>query len=162
MKIYIRKEGRKELWSMFVYCYFCMQCTLQKILTFKMYTQQLYNGLVINNGQGRLQNRKIAGPKLCARPPQDRVKLFTHPLLKSGNVLHPPSIWLKRQATHKNYSKSFCSPPSAWLKLVLPPFLTYYSYQSKVNIDLSADFFLCISGFDRPTELAPKPAYPAF
>ena len=44
-------------------------------------------GLVINNGEGGggLQNEKIAGAKLFAPPLQDRVKLFTPPLLKSGN-----------------------------------------------------------------------------
>ena len=42
-------------------------------------------GLVINYGEGGLQNGKIAGPKLFAPPPQDKVKLFTPPLLKSGN-----------------------------------------------------------------------------
>ena len=52
-------------------------------------------------GRGGLQNGKITGPKLFAPPPpQDRVKLFApHPLLKSGNFLCPPTIWLKYQAT---------------------------------------------------------------
>ena len=38
-------------------------------------------GLVINYGEGGggLQNGKIAGPKLFAPPPQDRVKLFASP-----------------------------------------------------------------------------------
>ena len=31
-------------------------------------------------GRGGLQNGKIAGPKLFAPPPQDRVKLFAPPL----------------------------------------------------------------------------------
>ena len=39
-------------------------------------------------GRGGLQNGTIAGPKLFAPPPpQDRVKHFAPPLLKSGNVL---------------------------------------------------------------------------
>ena len=50
-------------------------------------------------GRGGLQNGKIAGPKLFAPPPQDRVKLFAPPLLKCGTVLCPPTIWLKHQAT---------------------------------------------------------------
>ena len=41
-------------------------------------------------GRGGLQNGKIAGPKLFAPPPQDRVKLFVPPLLKSGNFTRPP------------------------------------------------------------------------
>ena len=47
--------------------------------------QYLGKGLVINYGEGGLQNGKIAGPKLFAPPPQDRVKPFVPPLLKSGN-----------------------------------------------------------------------------
>ena len=41
-------------------------------------------------GRGGLQNGKIAGPKLFAPPPQDRVKLFAPPLLKSGKFTRPP------------------------------------------------------------------------
>ena len=43
----------------------------------------LYKGLVINYGEGGgggLQNGKIAGLKLFAPHPQDRVKLFVPPL----------------------------------------------------------------------------------
>ena len=41
-------------------------------------------------GRGGLQNGKIASPKLFAPPPpQDRVKLFAPPLLKSGNFSCP-------------------------------------------------------------------------
>ena len=39
---------------------------------------ETFKGLVINYGEGGLQNGKIAGPKLFA--PQDRVKLFVPPL----------------------------------------------------------------------------------
>ena len=46
-------------------------------------------GLVINYGEGGLQNGKIASLKLFA-PIQDRVKPFTHTLLKSANCLRPP------------------------------------------------------------------------
>ena len=56
--------------------------------------------LITGRGGGGLQNGKIAGPKLFAPPPpQDRVKLFAPPLLKSGNFLCPPTIWLKLQPT---------------------------------------------------------------
>ena len=41
-------------------------------------------------GRGGLQNGKIAGLKLFAPPPQDRVKLFAPPLLKSGKFTRPP------------------------------------------------------------------------
>ena len=41
-------------------------------------------------GRGGLQNGKIAGPKLFAPPPQDRVKLFAPPLLKSVKFTRPP------------------------------------------------------------------------
>ena len=62
-------------------------------------TYQYDKGLVIKYGEGGLQNGKIAGPKLFAPPPQDRVKLFAPPLLKSGNFMRPPpTIWLKLQA----------------------------------------------------------------
>ena len=40
---------------------------------------------LITGRGGGLQNGKIAGLKLFAPPPQDRVKLFMPPLLKSGN-----------------------------------------------------------------------------
>ena len=52
-----------------------------------------HKGLVINYGEGGLQNGKIAGLKVFA-------KLFTPPPpLKSGNFFCLPSIWLKLQAT---------------------------------------------------------------
>ena len=61
-----------------------------------------------------------------APPPQDRVKLFappppTLPLLKSGNLLCPTSIWLKLQAI----SKTCCAHPPFSMGKTLsapPPF----------------------------------------
>ena len=51
-------------------------------------------------GRGGLQNGKIAGPKLFAPPPQDRVKLFAPPPFKEWKLNAPPhTIWLKLQAT---------------------------------------------------------------
>ena len=48
-------------------------------------------GLVINYGEGGLQNGKIAGPKLFAPPPpQDRVKLFAPPPFKEWKLNAPP------------------------------------------------------------------------
>ena len=37
--------------------------------------------------------------KLVVPPPSRQGKTFCVPLLKSGNILRPPSIWLKLQAT---------------------------------------------------------------
>ena len=41
-------------------------------------------------GRGGLQNGKIAGPKLFAPPPQDRVKLFAPPPFKEWKLFVPP------------------------------------------------------------------------
>ena len=74
-------------------------------------------------GRGGLQNGKIAGPKLFAPPPQDRVKLFAPPLLKSGNFSRPPYNMAKTSSyCVKTTLKLFVPPPSAWLKLFPPPF----------------------------------------
>ena len=49
-------------------------------------------------GATKWENR--GSETFCAPPPQDRVKLFATPLLKSGNFFAPPhTIWLKLQAT---------------------------------------------------------------
>ena len=73
-------------------------------------------------GRGGLQNGKIAGPKLFAPPPQDRVKLFAPPLLKSGNISCPPYNMAKTSSYRvKSTPKLFVPPPSAWLKLFPPP-----------------------------------------
>ena len=73
-------------------------------------------------GRGGLQNGKIAGPKLFAPPPQDMVKLFVPPLLKSGNFRAPPYNMAKTSSYRvKTIPKLFVPPPSAWLKLFPPP-----------------------------------------
>ena len=73
-------------------------------------------------GRGGLQNGKIAGPKLFAPPPQDRVKLFAPPLLKSGNFTRPPYNMAKTSSYHvKSTPKLFVPPPSEWRKLFPPP-----------------------------------------
>ena len=73
-------------------------------------------------GRGGLQNGKIAGPKLFAPPPQDRVKLFAPPLLKSGNFTRPPYNMAKTSSYRvKPTPKLFVPPPSEWLKLFPPP-----------------------------------------
>ena len=59
-------------------------------------------GLVINYGEGGggwLQNGEFPGPKLFVPHPSRQCKAFCIALLKGGNVLRPPSIWLKLQAT---------------------------------------------------------------
>ena len=62
-------------------------------------------------GRGGLQNGKIAGPKLFAPPPQDRVKLFAPPLLKSGNFTRPPYNMAKTLSYHvKSILKLFVPP----------------------------------------------------
>ena len=70
-------------------------------------------GPVINYGEARLHNGKIAGLKRFATPPQDRVNIFAPrpPPLKGGKFLYPPSIWLR--TTPK---RVFPSPLSAWLR----------------------------------------------
>ena len=57
-------------------------------------------GLVINYEEGELQNRKIAGPKLFASPPQDRVKPFCAPLFKEWKLLAPPFNMAKSCVCH--------------------------------------------------------------
>ena len=47
-----------------------------------MRDRSLITGRGGGGGGGRLQNGKIAGPKLFALPPQDSVKLFAPPPLK--------------------------------------------------------------------------------
>ena len=68
-------------------------------------------GLVINYGEGGATKWENRGFETCCAPPQDRVKLFTPPLLKSGNFSRPPTIWLNFKLPHKNYLKTFCAPP---------------------------------------------------
>ena len=88
----------------------------------------IHKGLVINYGEGGggLQNGKI-GPGvrnfLCLPPPppQDRVKLFVPPLLKSGNFTRPSYNMTKISSYHvKTTPKLFVPPLSEWLKLFLP------------------------------------------
>ena len=60
----------------------------------------------------------------CAPPPlpQDRVKLFASPLLKSGNVSCPPYNMAKTSSYRvKTTPKLVVPPPSAWIKPFLPP-----------------------------------------
>ena len=88
-------------------------------------SQNIHKGLVINYREGGvLQNRKIVGPKLFATPPpQDRVNIFTHSLLKSGNFLHPPFNMGKTSSycvktTPKHFSPH---PLFVGVKLHVPP-----------------------------------------
>ena len=63
-------------------------------------------------GRGGLQNGKIAGLKLFAPPPQDRVKLFAPPpLLKSGNFLCPPYNMAKTSSYHVKTTPKLFVPP---------------------------------------------------
>ena len=62
-------------------------------------------------GRGGLQNGKIAGPKLFAPPPQDRVKLFATPLLKSGNFTRPPYNMAKTSSYRVKSTPKLFVPP---------------------------------------------------
>ena len=74
----------------------CMVCMVTDVCVC------IFRDWSLNMGRGGLQNGKIAGWKHYAFSPlpQDRVKLFVPPLfLKGGIFCHPPSVWLKLQAT---------------------------------------------------------------
>ena len=74
-------------------------------------------------GRGELQNGKIAGPKLFVPPPQDRVKLFTPPLLKSGNFSCPPYNMAKTSSYLEKLPQNFLCPPFSIAKTFsAPPF----------------------------------------
>ena len=62
-------------------------------------------------GRGGLQNGKIAGPKLFAPPPQDRVKLFAPPLLKIGNFSCPPYNMAKTSSYYVKTTPKLFVPP---------------------------------------------------
>ena len=80
-------------------------------------------GLVISYGEGSYKMGK-SRVRDFLRPPQDRVIHFAPlPPFKEWKLFESPaSIWLNFKLLRKNYSKTFCAPPSAWLKLFLPPF----------------------------------------
>ena len=69
-------------------------------------------GMVINYGEGGATKWKNHGPEtVCAPPPQDRVKLFSPPLLKSGKFSCPPYNMAKRSSySVKTTSKPFVPP----------------------------------------------------
>ena len=62
-------------------------------------------------GRGGLQNGKIAGPKLFAPPPQDRVKLFAPPLSKSGKFLRPAYNMAKTSSYRVKTTPKLFVPP---------------------------------------------------
>ena len=62
-------------------------------------------------GRGGLQNGKITGPKLFAPPPQDRVKLFAPPLLKSGSFSCPPYNMAKTSSYRVKSTPKLFVPP---------------------------------------------------
>ena len=75
-------------------------------------------------GRGGLQNGKIAGPKLFAPPPpQDNVKLFEPPRLKSGNFSCPPYNMAKTSSYRvKTTPKLFVLPLQHGNNFFRPPF----------------------------------------
>ena len=124
------------MWYLFdhgYYLYYSMQTnvyivnfidTYLYIIIFIIFTRfLLFRDWSLITGRGVLQNGKIAGPKLFAPPPQDRVKLFAPPpLLKIGNFSRPPYNMAKTSSYYvKTTPKLFVPPPSAWLKLYPPP-----------------------------------------
>ena len=62
-------------------------------------------------GRGGLQNGEIAGPKLFAPPPQDRVKLLAPPLLKRANFSRPPYNMAKTSSYHVKTTPKLFVPP---------------------------------------------------
>ena len=81
-------------------------------------------GLVINYGEGGLQNGKIAGTKLLRPPPPSRQgKTFCVPPFKEWKLVAPPFNMAKTSSYRiKTTLKTFCAPPpSAWLKNSAPP-----------------------------------------
>ena len=56
------------------------------------------------------------GKTFCAPPPFKRWKHFAR---------LPPSPWLKLQASVLKLPQNVCAPPSAWLKLFMPPPLPF-------------------------------------
>ena len=95
--------------------------------TYRTHTASRLLRLVINYGEGVYKMGKIVGPKFytpTTPPPSRQGKAFCAPLLKSGNFLSPPSIWLKLQATTSKLPQNLLCPPpppSARLKLHMPP-----------------------------------------
>ena len=70
---------RKCLFTQF--CQLPYQLNILQVVHFESPSSSdiMHKGLVINYGEGGLQNGKTAGAKLFAPPPQDRVKLFAPP-----------------------------------------------------------------------------------
>ena len=66
---------------------------------FKGFVCSLRDWSLITEGGGGATKWENRGSETFCAPPQDRVKLFAPPLLKSGNFSRTPTIWLKLQAT---------------------------------------------------------------
>ena len=86
-------------------------------------TPKLHKGLVINYGEGGATKWENRGSETFCAPPQDRVKLFAPPLLKSGNFSRPPY----NMATTPSYRvkttpKLFVPPLQHGLNFFRPPF----------------------------------------
>ena len=62
-------------------------------------------------GRGGLQNGKIAGPKLFAPPPQDRVKLFAPPPFKEWKLYTPPYNMAKTSSYRIKTTPKLFVPP---------------------------------------------------
>ena len=83
---------------------------------------------------------KIVGPKCFAPPPSRQGKSFyaiPHPLLKGGNLLWPPPVWLKLQAPVLKLPQNLLYPPSGCLKLFqVPPTAPFFIFCIGVTLHL--------------------------
>ena len=55
--------------------------------------------------------KSLVRNRLRPPPPQDRVTFLAPPLLKDGNFLRPPSVWLKPQASAEKLPQNILRHP---------------------------------------------------
>ena len=92
------------------------------LLLFLHKTIPLRDWSLITRRGGGLQNGKIAGRNFCAPPPSRQGKTFRPPPFKEWKLFATPLKYgLNFKLLRKNYPKTFCAPPSAWLKLFPSP-----------------------------------------
>ena len=68
-------------------------------------------GLVINYGEGGATKWENRGSETFCAPPQDKVKLFAPPLLKSGNLTRPPYNMAKTSSSRIKTTPKLFVPP---------------------------------------------------
>ena len=99
---------RRGIWDLFVYR---GQKSYTPTAFWKLWTTRGVRDWSLITGRGGLQNGKIAGPKLFAPPPQDRVKLFEPPLLKSWKFSWPPYNMVKTSSYRLKSTPKLFVPP---------------------------------------------------